>query len=273
MKNISILLFVFLMVFLAGCEDEFVGKGHRIFNRFCTPCHGDSGDGSGYNAAHLDPGPRDLTDSTEEYMVKLSNDEIYEVLQVGGYGVDLSASMPAWGKTFSEEQLWSLVAYVRTLHHYKGDPIVFKKPDSKEHVFNTERPRYSKVREQVYHDLLESVAPDDQGLEEQVALGEELFEERGCIGCHTIEGKGGTLGPDLTRAGFMLQTQFIFRWILSPQSFKPDTRMPNLGLPEEDALAIALYLGTLNGPPQTASTGSGTQIDRGNNAAGGGMPS
>lgn len=238
-------LLVLLMVMITGCESEHIAKGHKIFNRYCTPCHGNNGDGSGYNAKNLDPLPRDLTDSEEAYMVKLDNEEIYEVLQVGGYGVDLSAAMPVWGKVFSEEDLWSLVAYIRTLHPYEGEEIVFKKPESEEPIFNRQRPRYPKVREQVFYDLMESMVPDDEAFEGQVVLGEEIFEERGCNGCHVVNGEGGELGPDLTRAGFMLQTQYIFRWILNPQSFKSNTRMANLDLPEEEALAIALYVSTL----------------------------
>ena len=46
----------------------------------------------------------------------------------------------------------------------------------------------------------------------------------------------------------MLHPQFIYRWVRNPQSFKPDTRMPNLNLSDEDALAVSLYLGTLKDP-------------------------
>ena len=37
----------------------------------------------------------------------------------------------------------------------------------------------------------------------------------------------------------------IYRSIENPQAFKPNTRMPNLGLSKDDALAIALYVSTL----------------------------
>ncbi len=238
----------FLMFFLlvaVGCEDKYIAKGHKVYSRYCSPCHGEAGDGLGYNAKNLDPQPRDLTDADEDYMAKLSNDEIFEVLQLGGYGVDLSGGMPVWGKIFSEEELWSLVAYVRTLHPNEGNEIVFTKPDSEEAVFNTKRVRYPKVREKKFYDLLESLAPDEAAFDEQVAAGEEIFAEGGCNSCHKVNGEGGTLGPDLSGAGFMLQTQFIFRWILNPQAFVAKTRMPNLDLNEEDALAISLYLSTL----------------------------
>lgn len=234
-----------LFVLVAGCENEHIAKGHKLYSRFCSPCHGENGNGAGYNAANLDPQPRDLTDSQEEYMAKLSNDEIYEVLQLGGYGVDLAGTMPVWGKVFSEEELWSIIAYIRTLHPNQTEGIVFTKPDSKEPVFDKKKPQYSRVREKVFYDLMESLAPDEGTFDEQVALGQEVFEERGCIGCHVVNGEGGTLGPDLSKAGSMLQTQFVFRWVLNPQSFKQKTRMPNLDLSEEDAFAVSLYVSTL----------------------------
>lgn len=224
-----------------------------------------SGEGNGYNAVNLDPSPRDLTDSDEEYMVKLDNEEILEVLQIGGRGVDLSPSMPVWGTVFSEEELWSLVAYVRTLHPYEGEEIVFTKPESKEPIFDSKRPRFKRASEKRFFELKEDLAPDDDAFEEQVTLGQELFEEYGCIGCHVVNGEGGTLGPDLSRAGFMLKTPFIFQWILYPQSFKPKTRMANLDLTEEDALAVALYLSTQRAP----APGSGGVLPVDGNDAGG----
>lgn len=31
--------------------------------------------------------------------------------------------------------------------------------------------------------------------------GQRLFEAKGCIGCHRVDGRGGTVGPDLSRVG------------------------------------------------------------------------
>jgi len=252
----TVLLTFLLAVVMSGCEDKYVAKGHKIFNRYCTPCHGPDGDGNGYNAKNLESSPRDLTDSAEEYMAKLDNSEIYEVLELGGYGVDLAPTMPVWGKVFSEEELWSLVAFVRTLHPNTAEAIVFTKPDSEEPVFETKRVRYPKVRPNEFYDLYEELVPDEDAHAEQVEIGGQVFEERGCNACHVVNGEGGKLGPDLSRAGFMLQPQFIFRWVLNPQAFLPKTRMPNLDLTPEDALAVSLYLGEQKGPApgETAMT-------------------
>jgi mono/diheme cytochrome c family protein len=223
-------------------EDKHVAHGRKVFSRYCTPCHGDGGQGDGYNARNLDPTARDLTDSKEQYMSKLSNQEIYEVIEKGGRGVELSSMMPVWGKIFSEEEIWSLVAYVRTLHSFKGEKVVF----NKDKPYQTTKVRIPPVQEAEFRTLMESVTEDKKG--ELIDQGKEVFADFGCVACHKVKGEGGELGPDLTRAGFMLQPQFIYRWVRNPLSFKPHTRMPNLDLSDQEALAVTLYLSTLNGP-------------------------
>lgn len=233
---IGVLAFPFLF------EDKHVAQGRRLFSRYCTPCHGTGGRGDGYNAKNLDPHARDLTDKSEAYMAKLSNDEIFEVIQKGGRGVDLAPTMPSWGKYFSEEEIWSIVAYVRTLHRYKGEKIDFTKG------YQTTRPRQPPIQEAEFVSLLEAGANENAGRQELIEQGKEIFSDFGCIGCHRIDGEGGRLGPDLSRAGFMLQPQFIYRWVRNPLSWKPHTRMPNLGLDEKEALAVTLYLSTQKAP-------------------------
>ncbi|MBI3804589.1 MAG: c-type cytochrome [Nitrospirae bacterium] len=251
MKKLQLVLIPAIVLIAGGVafsfffQDKHVSQGRHLFDRYCTPCHGNSGQGDGYNARNLDPHARDLTDKKEQYMVKLSNKEIYDVIDKGGRGVDLSGMMPAWGKVFSEEEIWSLVAYIRTLHPYKGEKVKF----DKEKPYSTTRVRAPGVQENEFRTLMESKVPNDEKKQELTDQGKELFEEHGCIGCHMVGKKGGTLGPYLSRAGFMLQPQFIYRWIRNPQSFKPKTRMPNLGLSEDEALAVTLYLTTLKGPP------------------------
>lgn len=240
-----ILVLVIISLFAVGCAslfgDKHVVQGKKLFNRFCTPCHGEGGEGDGYNAKNLDPHARDLTDSKEEYMAKLSNEEIYEVIEKGGRGVDISPLMPSWGNIFSEEEIWSLVAYTRTLHTYKGEKVDFNKP------YQVARTKHPTIKEIEFDKLMQEKVIDDEAQEEFVGRGRGLFDDFGCAGCHRIGEKGGVLGPSLTRVGFMLQPQFIFRWVKNPQSFKQNTRMPNLGLEDEEALAVTLYLATLKG--------------------------
>jgi cytochrome c oxidase subunit II len=86
--------------------------------------------------------------------------------------------------------------------------------------------------------------------------GAELFQKSACIGCHTIRGTAsrGTIGPDLTHvgdrrtiaAGVMDNTpDNLKRWVQNAQAVKPGNLMPNLGLSDADATALAFYLQSL----------------------------
>lgn len=62
--------------------------------------------------------------------------------------------------------------------------------------------------------------PDEPG--RQTAL---IFS-RHCIGCHVIDGDGGTEGPDLSRVGREHDAAWLKRWIACPEAVKPDAEMP-----------------------------------------------
>lgn len=94
--------------------------------------------------------------------------------------------------------------------------------------------------------------------------GERLFSGVGCIGCHTIKGVGGNVGPELTEVakrapsraaaqGLERPELYFVQSIVYPkayvvQGFTPV--MPNwkeLGLTEKDLADLAAYLKTLTG--------------------------
>jgi cytochrome c len=86
--------------------------------------------------------------------------------------------------------------------------------------------------------------------------GAAIIREVGCGSCHTIpgiRGADGAVGPPLNF--FSRRTYIAGRipnspdnlttWILDPPSIDPKTAMPNLGLNEAQARAVAAYLYTL----------------------------
>ena len=46
----------------------------------------------------------------------------------------------------------------------------------------------------------------------------QLFTEKGCVGCHTLGGKGGNVGPPLDHIGATRSAEYIRRAILQPNA-------------------------------------------------------
>jgi len=67
---------------------------------------------------------------------------------------------------------------------------------------------------------------------------------RTCLGCHQIDGVGGTEGPDLSNVGSKYDLASIERRINNPVDVKPDAEMPAFGgrLTTEEIHAIAAWL-------------------------------
>ncbi len=72
--------------------------------------------------------------------------------------------------------------------------------------------------------------------------GKKLFESVGCQGCHELNGKGETFGPDLSRIGNKVDGDWLVTWISSPHSYNSESRMPDLRLDYEQASDLAAYL-------------------------------
>jgi len=123
----GVLSLIFLFVVLNGCfRDETVEMGKSLYVRYCSSCHGEKGRGDGLNAAYLDPKPRDHTDSKEEYMSTKENKQLFDAVSKGGRSIAKSPLMPPFGNTFSENEVWSVVAYMRTLHKNKFEKITIQ---------------------------------------------------------------------------------------------------------------------------------------------------
>jgi len=86
--------------------------------------------------------------------------------------------------------------------------------------------------------------------------GYDFVTSRNCGACHAIAGTpaSGTVGPDLTHfasrrtiaAGSMPMGEGnLYGWIADPQSIKPGTKMPTIGLEPNELHSVVAYLETL----------------------------
>ncbi len=80
------------------------------------------------------------------------------------------------------------------------------------------------------------------------ALGERLFAERGCRGCHEpAEPRHFPPAPNLAGIGDKLDAGFLRSWLLDPASYDVGTPMPTPRLTAKEAADLAAYLITLRG--------------------------
>lgn len=70
-----------------------------------------------------------------------------------------------------------------------------------------------------------------------------------CQACHALGGKGGAVGPALDGVGGRYTPERLDAWLANPQSVKPGTAMPNLGLDERTRGELVAWLMTLKETP------------------------
>jgi len=99
---------MFVVAPVSHAEEAFLN-----YKTYCMQCHGMHGKGDGVNVPAMNILPRDHND--HKYMMTRTNTEIYKAIKFGGPAVNKSVKMPAWGDTFTEQEIHELVGHIRTL--------------------------------------------------------------------------------------------------------------------------------------------------------------
>lgn len=182
-----------------GCawfESEQVTKGRKLFMHYCVHCHGPDGYGNGYNALNMDPRPRDLTDSGEEFMTTLSDEEVFNVFSRDMMSFEefewefeeeenydemlfVPSNMPTFKNTLSEEERWALVAFVRTLHGMEANVDLAALRQEREAKVQEAQVKFDEVQKilEAAEEAAEALEEEEADLEEEDADEEAMAEE------------------------------------------------------------------------------------------------
>ncbi|UGQ48675.1 c-type cytochrome [Massilia endophytica] len=195
--------------------------GAAIYAAHCVKCHGAPGVAQEDFGQSMQPVPGPLVDAARHWKER----EMYWITR---HGIKMSG-MPAWEFHLSEEELWSVVAFLREL------PALTPQA-------------YRAATEGA---ALPVLAPRSYPVD--VERGRTALAQHACQACHLIPGVTGPdayVGPPLKD---MAERKFIAgslpnsadnlaRWIRAPHEVDPATAMPQLGVSERDARDMAAYL-------------------------------
>jgi ubiquinol-cytochrome c reductase cytochrome b subunit len=152
--------------------------------------------------------------------------------------------------------------------------------DPKVHVPDSTMPAITSLNDQQMNELLDYLLSLKTGPSaaaaafEQIDKGKTLFHSEGCIGCHMINGAGGSIGPNLSDEG----TKGRSREWLKTQIINSKSHFPNSIMPSFNALSdqqvnylvdFMLSLGTGSGQPsaQGRSTANDPPSSTGNSSS------
>jgi len=90
-----------------GADAAAAAAGADVFKNNCTSCHGEQGHGDGPAGIALDPRPKDLA----IFAPAVEDDYLFWRITTGKPGT----AMIAWKGVLTDEQIWQVVAFIRTL--------------------------------------------------------------------------------------------------------------------------------------------------------------
>jgi len=120
--TVGLLVSLSMPAFAAGN----VKRGKRLYDQYCTPCHGKNGQGDGtrMKVEKFDPAPRNHTDG--KIMNTRTDLQLFKTIKEGGKSMNFSHIMPQWKHILKDKQIWDVLAYVRSLAKnpaWTGTPI------------------------------------------------------------------------------------------------------------------------------------------------------
>jgi mono/diheme cytochrome c family protein len=88
-------------------------RGRIVYKHYCSICHGEEGNGDGFNSTNLAVPPRDF--SSPKFWWRKTDERLLLTVSKGGPAVGKSVLMPAWGQTLTDRQMRDVVAFLHTL--------------------------------------------------------------------------------------------------------------------------------------------------------------
>lgn len=181
--------------------EALVAAGEKVYNGAggCTACHGLGTrapnlltDDGGAGPIGVRCGARKAGMSCKDYLHE-------SLVRPGAFLVPgFDPIMPDMSRQLADDQLWAVVAYLQSV----GGEVTVTAADLQP-AAGTARPA--------------GAAPAAGGMT-ATTDPVQLLAEKGCVGCHVVQGKGGQVGPPLDAIGRTRDATYLRRAILQPNA-------------------------------------------------------
>jgi len=95
-------------------------QGKRVFNSTCVWCHAEATPAGPSNRSNVTPTPPLFTDG--ETLNPLTDEFLQNTITLGGSAMGKSTMMPPWGQTLREDEIRSVIAYIRAVAQPPYEP-------------------------------------------------------------------------------------------------------------------------------------------------------
>jgi ubiquinol-cytochrome c reductase cytochrome b subunit len=217
-------------VTVSAQASESAKEGAKLFSsQGCVACHAVHGEGGNIGPNLSNIGGQGLTDQWLTTQIRHPKEH------------DPSTAMPAFD-SLTDQQVKHLVDFLQSLggtpsksEQSQSLPVLSAPPKS------PNEPNKPPQKTQASQASL-------------ISQGKSLFSLQGCAGCHIVNGKGGSLGPDLSDVG---SRGFSEQWLLTqledPKKHDADTLMPSFSsLSSQKLDSLVAYLESLKSSSEQA---------------------
>ena len=149
--------------------------------------------------------------------------------------------------------------WVKNPRHFRYNtrmPAIFEQPNQEsEEVTAYNNAEIAGITEYLFSGKDKDYGTNDIEYVGDPMSGEKLFSAVGCMGCHVnendplaaphinnYENLTKVHGPNLVGIGSKVSAEWLYEWLMDPQAYMPDTKMPNLRLEPQQAKDLTAYL-------------------------------
>jgi len=149
--------------------------------------------------------------------------------------------------------------WVKNPRHFRYNtrmPAIFEQPNQEtEEVTEYNNAEIAGITEYLFNGKDKKSGSNSKRFVGDIASGEKLFNAIGCTGCHVSENNPELAphvdsyynltkvqGPNLIGMGSKVSAEWLYEWLMDPQAYMPETKMPNLRLEPQQAKDLTAYL-------------------------------